>query len=260
MKQLIIGVFLSLLILGKVNASAIPIMPFIDNNVLSYSDNGYTYINGRGNIVNGNSINVEGMALEWLPLDFTTSFSYLEIKTLTSTGGQFDGWRLASSSDMVGLFTTFMGGPIDYNLIDSYININAQVQEWEGAFDAWHPFFRDTRVLFLNEVEPNFSEPQGYGYSIGFFDDSELNLSRSDNNDDAPAFSFNQSSTARGNGAISTEGLGDFISPFTFGDNDTGFGDVGSFLVRDTIHVSAPATLLLMLASLIVLFVRPLKA
>ena len=254
MKKIILSTLVTLSFMSDVFASVIPIIPFSDNQVLSFSDNEYTYLNGRGNSVSGNSINVDGMGVEWLPLNFTTSYSYLEIKNLTSIGGSFEGWRLASSSEMDTLITTFMGGPIDYNLSDSYVNVNAQVQEWEGAFDAWHPFFRDTRVLFLQEVEQNFSEEEGYGYSIGFFDDSELNLSRSDNSAYAPAFSFSQASTARGNGAISTEGLGDFISPFTFGDNDVGFGDVGSFLVRDKVDVNAPSTLILVLMSLFGLY------
>lgn len=241
----------------SVNASSIPIVPFVDNKVFSFTDKDYTFVNGRGNTITGSSIAVKGMELEWLPLNFTTNFSYLEIQVLTSPGEKFEGWRLATSSNIEDLVTTFMGGPIDYNIIENYINVTAQVPEWEGAFDAWHPFFRDTRTILINDLQPELGWEEGYGYSIGFFDDTEARLTNDQNPNNSPAFSISQVSTARGNGAISREGMGDFMSPFTFGGNDVSFGDVGSFLVKETTDVNAPSILFLILISLIGLFVNP---
>ncbi|MFT4731261.1 MAG: hypothetical protein ACI89W_000268 [Gammaproteobacteria bacterium] len=235
-------------------SSSQPIIAFVDRNVLSYSENQYTYENGNGNIINGKSILVSGMDVEWLSLNFTTNHSYNEILTLTQAGQKFEGWRLASSADMVDLITIFMGGPIDFNMLFSNPNDTFQIPEWEGAMDAFHPYFRDTFGIYVTQENPDLVNRLGIGegyWNVGGHFNDDLNLTGFSNSQDAPTFFVSQVSTARGNGAIDRTGMGDYISIGTFGGREQKYPTFGSFLVKDSVHVDEPITLFLFIMFLV---------
>lgn len=235
-------------------SSSEPIIPFVDRNVLGFSEYQYIYENGNGRIINGNSILVSGMDIEWLPLNFTTNHSYSEILELTQSGQKFDGWRLASSADIIDLTTIFMGGPVDFNMEFSDPSDTFQIPEWEGAMDALHPYFRDTFGIYVIEENPDLYDrlgiSEGYWNVGGHFNDDQ-NLTGFSNNDDAPTFFVSQVSTARGNGAIDRTGMGDYISVGTFGGREQKYPTFGSFLVKDIVHVDEPTTLFLFIMFLV---------
>lgn len=242
-------------------SSSEPIIPFVDRNVLSFSDNQYTLVNGSGETVTGNSILVSGMNnLEWLPTNFSTNYSYADMLLLTQKGQEFENWRLASSADMVNMITIFMGGPIDFNMVFSSLNDTYQIPEWEGATDAMYPYFRDTFSMHLLKLNPRLYTrlgiTEGYSYVSGhFFDDQ--NLTGWSDGTNAPTFFISQVSSARGNGWIDRTGMGDYISVGTFGGRDQKRPTFGSFLVKEIQHVNAPSAMVwLLLAGICAIFLR----
>lgn len=236
-----------------------PITPFIDTGVLSKSGNSYTIENGRGQEITDYSILVKGMDVEWLPLNFTSNYSYDDILQLTQTGQKYSEWRFATSADINTLVSIFMSGPIDYDLTFDQTNRNYIVPEWEGAADAFIPLFRSTYGLFVLESDPDLYEVLGYDetewYSQGQFND-DLNITGFSTLTNAPALVVSQSSTARGNGAIRLDGQGDAIGLMTFGGRDQKYPTLSSFLVKDYVAVNSPSIWSLLILSLLGLIFR----
>lgn len=237
----------------QIIGSDFPITPFIDTGALSKSENSYTIENGLGQQITDNSILVEGMDVEWLPLNFTSNYSYNEILELTQKGQKYSEWRLATSSDINTLVSIFMGGPIDYDLTFDQPNRDYIVPEWEGAADVFIPFFRSTFGLFVLESDHELYEILGYDetewYSQGLFND-DLNITGFSTSTNAPALIVSQASTARGNGAVRLDGQGDAITLMTFGGRDQKYPTLSSFLVKDYVSVNSPNIWSLLILSL----------
>ncbi len=130
--------------------------------VFNYTDNIYSYQNGLGKNITGSSISVTGINLEWLPLNFTTNYSYSEINELTSDGQQFSGWRLATDTEISSMLNSYLSG-LTIDLSDS-----SNKAEINGAFNYFYPYFDDTYSPLV--TIPDWWE-YGYGYAIGFFDE-----------------------------------------------------------------------------------------
>jgi hypothetical protein len=241
-----------------------PIVPFEDRNVLSFSNNEYAYMNGSGENITGQSILVDGMYAEWLPLNFSTNYSFNDMRLLTQSGQEFDGWRMASSSDIVTMIDIFMGGPIDFDIQFSDPNDTFQIPEWEGAIDAMVPFFRDTFTLFSMQLQPDLYARNGWvegrASILGQFNDDD-NITGFSDPESAPIFIVSQVSTARGNGAIDRTGMGDFINVATLGGREQLSPTFGTFLVKDITNVNAPSMSLLfiVIAGLLTYRIRYIK-
>jgi len=132
-------------------------------SVFEYSEKSYTYQNGLGKEITGNSILVDNINLEWLPLNFSTNYSFNEITNLTNNGNQFSGWRLANDFELNLMLNTYFGD----TLIDLTNSANNPLIN--GSFDKFYPFFGDTYSPLV--TSPNWWE-YGFGYAIGFYNET----------------------------------------------------------------------------------------
>ena len=60
-------------------------------------------------------------SLEWLDITFSTNYSYNQIIAETQSGGYFEGYRLATFTEMIGLWTN---ADIDLNYANVFTPIN----------------------------------------------------------------------------------------------------------------------------------------
>lgn len=89
--------------------------------------------------------------LEWLDLTVTVGMSYDAVSAQLGTGGAYEGWRYATTSEVIGFFDAF-GGDSGY-----YTGWSTQNN---GLFDEIAPLWGD---LFCS----NYSScPTGEGYSL----------------------------------------------------------------------------------------------
>ena len=105
--------------------------------------------------------------LEWLDLTVTVGMSYDAVSAQLGVGGDYEGWRYATTSELIGFFDAF-GGDSGY-----YSGWSTQNN---GLFDVIAPYWGD---LFCS----NYSScPTGEGYSQvihnGIFSDAS-NATRS---------------------------------------------------------------------------------
>lgn len=207
---------------------------FFNPSVFEFSNNEYTYQNGLGNTITGRSVLVDGMKLEWLPLNFSTNYSYIEINSLTKKGSYFSDWRLASDGEINEMLKAYYND-IVFDLTDSSNDPNKN-----GAFNYFFPFFGDTYSPLV--TIPSWWE-YGFGYAIGFYNEIT--------NDPYPQYA---------SALIFYDAH--YNSEPTYLDGDImyishGYGmsekydSIGSYLVRDVAPVPEASTLILLSAGLV---------
>ncbi|WP_287126884.1 PEP-CTERM sorting domain-containing protein [Desulfobacter sp.] len=205
-------------------------------SAFEFSNNEYTYQNGLGNTISGRSILIDGTQLEWLPLNFSTNYSYNEINSLIEDGNYFSDWRLASDGQINKMLKAYCND-IVFDLSDYSNDPNKN-----GAFNSFFPFFGDTYSPLV--TTPRWWE-YGFGYAIGFY--NELT------NDP-----YHQYASA----LIFSDAHYDLEPTYLYGDImyiSHGYGmsekynSIGSYLVRDVAPVPEPSTIALFSIGLLAL-------
>jgi hypothetical protein len=195
-----------------------------NSSVFTFSENDYSYQNGLGNTISGNSVLVEGINLEWLPLNFTTNYSYNEITSLTENDYQLGSWRLATDVEIGLMLASFLKDiPIDLADGSNDPTIN-------GAFTSFCPYFGDT-------YSPLVGWECGFGYAIGFYNET--------NYDPYPQYANALIFSDAHYNLEPTYLEGDFLYKFYGYSMAEKYDSIGSYLVRETTSVPEPGTLAL---------------
>ncbi len=189
---------------------------------------GFTSLNSHAALIfNGSYTTNTDQSLDWLRWDLTNGQSYNDIQSQLGSGGEFEGWRYATSNEAKNFLSSF--GLIDYQSFNL-----AQ----ENSFEAWKQL-----TDYMGFDHSYYGSPD-FNWIYGMVDAEGGTFSQSFNH-----FYY----------VNSQDPLKHFTSSFSV---DAKMIFLGSFLVRDSVSFSSlsmstpvaePTPLILLLIALVML-------
>jgi len=184
-------------------------------------------------IDNGSFTTDTSTKLDWLDVTQTLNFSYDEVYIELSEGGSFEEWRYANIDELYGLSSNYLGFTVSSSVDDYY-------------------YFDDNRLkdlvkLLGNTLDAGFLLEHGYtyeqqpNYKVGY----DLNFTQG----------WILESNAIGTPKViegrvmNNESAGDYLGAQQGYYFPTSYSNIqrGSYLVRDTMSIPTPSTILLLL-------------